>query len=292
MELRHLRYFTAVAKHLHFGRAAHELHISQPPLSQQIRELEDELGVQLFFRNRRRVELSEAGQIFLSEATSILEQAAHAMRVVQKVSEGEVGRLVIGFVMSATCSVLPEILRTYRRRFPGVELTLHETTTGDGISALREKKMHFCFLRMPVREEALNAITVLHEQVILAVPKGHRLSAAKSVTLQSLANEDFILFPREDGAGFHDLILGVCHKAGFSPRVVQMASQMQTILALVATGVGIALIPESVRTLRREGVQYCTLRNQDARTGLALAWHREVKSRPMDNFIEQCRSVV
>lgn len=292
MELRHLRYFAAVAKHLHFGKAARELHISQPPLSQQIRELENELGVQLFFRNRRHVELSEVGRIFLVEANHVLDQAAHAARIVQKASEGEVGRLIIGFVMSATCSVLPGILRGYRKKFPGVELTLHETTTGDGISALREKKTHFCFLRLPVREESLNSLTVLHEQIVLAVPKGHHLAKAKSVAVHSLADEDFILFPREDGPGFHDLILGICHQAGFSPRVVQIASQMQTILALVATGVGIALIPESVQTLRREGVQYRALRNQTATTGLALAWHREMKSPPMENFIEQCRSIV
>lgn len=292
MELRHLRYFAAVAKHLHFGKAALELHISQPPLSQQIRELEEELGAPLFIRNRRHVELSEVGRIFLVEAKGVLEQAAHATRIVQKASGGEVGRLVIGFVMSATCSVLPEILRGYRKRFPGVELTLHETTTGDGINALREKRMNFCFLRLPVREETLKSVTVHREQIILAVPKGHRLAETKGISLRSLADEDFILFPREDGPGFHDLILGICHQAGFSPRVVQVASQMQTILALVATGVGIALIPESVRTLRREGVKYHVLRDQAATTGLALAWHRDMKSPAMENFVEQCRSIV
>jgi DNA-binding transcriptional LysR family regulator len=212
--------------------------------------------------------------------------------MVQRASQGEVGRLVIGFVMSATCSILPGILRNYRKRFPGVELTLHESTTGDGISALREKKMHFCFLRLPVREEELSSIPVLHEQIVLAVPRGHRLGNAKNITLRSLANEDFILFPREDGPGFHDLIVGMCHQAGFSPRVVQVASQMQTILALVATGIGVALVPASVRTLRREGLCYRDLREQTATTGLALAWNKEMSSPSMENFIEQCRSAM
>src|SRR5690349_19246114 len=207
MEIRHLRYFVAVAEHLHFGNAARQLNISQPPLSQQIRELEEELGTQLLWRNKRRVELTEAGQVFLQESKLILDQTRQAVRAVQRTSRGEIGRLTIGFVMSATCSVLPGILRNFRKKYPGVELDLKETTTGAGITALKEKKMHLCFLRSPIRDEALNSEILLTENLLLAVPKGHSLAEKATVSLRMLADEELIIFPRSDGPGFHDLIL-------------------------------------------------------------------------------------
>jgi DNA-binding transcriptional LysR family regulator len=290
MEIRHLRYFTAVAENLHFGLAARQLNISQPPLSQQIRELEEELGTQLLWRNKRRVELTDAGRVFLQETKLILEQASHAVRAVQRTSRGEIGRLVIGFVMSATCSVLPEILRTFQKRYPGVELVLKESTTGEGLAALKEKKMHLCFLRTPVRDEALSSETLLNETLVLAIPKGHRLSDKANISLRSLADEAFILFPRSDGPGFHDLILSLCHQSGFSPRVVQEAAQMQTILSLVAGGIGVALVPQSVQTLRREGVRYKHLRERVPETGIALAWLRDSKSPAIEHFVESAKS--
>lgn len=291
MEIRHLRYFIAVAEHLHFSRAARQLNISQPPLSQQIRQLEEELGVQLFWRNKRRVELTEAGQMFLKESQQILEQVGHAVRAAQRTSRGEIGRLVVGFVMSATCSVLPEVLRLFRERYPGVELVLEESTTGGGLAALKDKKMHLCFLRLPVRDGALSSETVLKETLVLAIPEGHHLSKRAKVPLRLLADERFILFPRLHGPGFHDQIFSLCHQSGFSPRVVQEASQMQTILSLVAAGIGIALIPASVQNLRNEGVHYKPLRERAPVTGIALAWLRDSKSPVMDHFIDVAREV-
>jgi DNA-binding transcriptional LysR family regulator len=290
MEIRHLRYFTAVAEHLHFGKAARQLNISQPPLSQQIRELEEELGTQLFWRNKRRVELTEAGRIFLQETKLILEQTSHAVRAVQRTNCGEIGRLVIGFVMSATCSVLPELIRDFRKLYPGVELVLEETTTGGGIAALKEKKMHLCLLRLPVRDGALASETLLKETLVLAIPKGHRFSGRADVPLRLLADEAFILFPRSDGPEFHDQIVSFCLQAGFSPRVVQEAAQMQTILSLVAAGIGVALVPETVQTLRRDGLHYKTLRERVPETGIALVWLRDSNSPAMDHFIEHARS--
>ncbi|MCI0417855.1 MAG: LysR substrate-binding domain-containing protein, partial [Acidobacteria bacterium] len=219
MEIRHLRYFAAVAEHLHFGRAARQLSISQPPLSQQIRQLEEEVGVQLFWRNKRRVELTEAGSVFLKESRQILEQVGHAIRAAQRTSRGEIGRLVVGFVMSATCSVLPEVLQVFRKRYPGVELVLEESTTGGGLAALKDEKMQLCFLRLPVRDAALSFETVLKEALVLAIPKGHHLSKKAKVPLRWLAEERFILFPRSHGAGFHDQIVSLCHQSGFSPKV-------------------------------------------------------------------------
>jgi DNA-binding transcriptional LysR family regulator len=291
MEFRHLRYFVAVADNLHFGRAARQLHISQPPLSQQIREMEEELGVRLFLRTKRRVELTEAGSMFLKEVRLILEHASHAVRAAQRANRGEIGRLVIGFVMSATCSVLPKILRLYQERFPEVELVLEETTTGQGINNLKERRLHLCFLRLPVREEELTVETVLREPLLLALPEGHPLTQRSHVSLRLLADESFVLFPRLHGPNFHDQIVSMCHEAGFSPKVVQEASQMQTILSLVAAGIGVALIPASVRSLRKEDVQYRPLRERTPETGLAIAWRSSETSPALEQFINVVREV-
>jgi len=170
-----------------------------------------------------------------------------------------------------------------------VELDLKESTTGGGIAALKEKKMHLCFLRLPVRDEALESETLLTERLLLAMPRNHRLADKANVSLPSLAEEGFIIFPRSDGSGFHDQILSACHQAGFSPRVVQEASQMQTILSLVAAGIGVALVPESVRTLRRDGIRYKSLRDGGPETGIALTWLKGPTSPIVDRFIEQAK---
>jgi DNA-binding transcriptional LysR family regulator len=291
MELRHLRYFTAVAEELNFRRAAVRLHIAQPPLSKQISDLEEELGVELFRRNRRRVELTEAGRVFLTEARLTLEQAEQAARAAQRASRGEIGRLVVGFVMSATCTVLPEILRVFRARYPHVELVIEETTTGLGIENLHKKRIHLAFLRLPLSDKALRFETVLQESLILALPKGHPLSNKPLVSVRALANEPFIIFPRDQGSGFFDQIVSFCHRAGFSPKVVQEASQMQTILSLVASGLGVALIPSSVQSLHSSGVVYKSLRERAPKTGIAVAWRPEGKSPVLSEFLGVVREI-
>ncbi len=290
MELRHLRYFTAVAEELHFGRAAARLHMAQPPLSQHILNLEKEIGVKLFERTKRKVELTEAGRVFLAEAQLILEHAEQATRAAQRASRGEVGRLRVGFVMSATCSLLPPALQTFRARYPAVELALEETTTESGLEALREGKIRACLLRLPVNsDQVITAEPVLRERLVLALPAGHRLAQQSPVSLRALSQEPFILFPRNQGQSFYDRIVSLCHKAGFSPRVAQEATQMQTILSLVAAGIGVALIPESVQSLRGAGVVYQPLRERAPETGLALAWRRDDDSAVLANFLNVVR---
>lgn len=286
MELRHLRYFAAVVEELHFGRAAERLRMAQPPLSQHILNLEKEIGVKLFERTKRRVELTEAGRVFLDEARLILQHAEQAMRAAQRASRGEVGRLRIGFVMSATCSLLPPALQTFRTRYPAVELALEETTTESGLEALRERKIRACLLRLPVNSDrTINVEPALRERLVLALPAGHRLSHQSPVSLRALAGEPFVLFPRSQGQSFYDRIVSLCHKAGFSPRVAQEATQMQTILSLVAAGIGVALIPETVQSLRGEGVVYQPLRERTPETGLALAWRRDDAAPVLTNFL-------
>src|SRR5919106_428717 len=156
MELRHLRYFIAVAEQLNFRRAAEQLHVAQPPLSKQIRDLEDELGVQLFQRSKRRVQLTEVGRVFLGEARETLNQAEQAARAARRANCGEIGRLIVGFVMSATCSVLPDVVRMFRKRYPGVELVMEESSTGQAIEDLHSRRLHVAFVRQPVNDETLS----------------------------------------------------------------------------------------------------------------------------------------
>ncbi|MCI0393231.1 MAG: LysR family transcriptional regulator [Acidobacteria bacterium] len=291
MELRHLRYFTAVAEELNFRRAAEQLHIAQPPLSKQIGDLEEELGVELFRRTRRRVELTEAGRVFLAEARLTLEQAEQAARAAQRASRGEIGRLVIGFVMSATCTVLPESLRVFRARYPHVELAIEETTTGQGVEDLHKKRIHLAFLRLPLSDKALRFETVLQEPLILALPEGHPLANKPQVSVRMLAGQPFIIFPRDQGSGFFDQIVSFCNRAGFSPKVVQEATQMQTILSLVASGLGVALIPASVQSLHSSGVVYKALRERTPKTGIAVAWLPEDTSPALAEFLGVVRAM-
>jgi len=256
MELRHLRYFITVAEELHFGRAAQRLHIAQPPLSQQIRQLEEELGVVLFHRTKRSVQLTDAGQVFLEEAKQVLIQAAQAVQAAQRASRGEIGQLVVSFVSSAAYNVLPKILQAFRARFPEVNLALHELTTDKQLQGLRDGWIDVGFLRPPIEDDTLSLATIFKESLVVALPEIHPLSRQPQVPLKALINEFFILFPRPLGPKLYDQIVGLCQQAGFSPNVVQEAIQMQTIVSLVAAEIGIALVPASVQNLQRRGVIY------------------------------------
>jgi DNA-binding transcriptional LysR family regulator len=279
MELRHLHYFIAVAEELHFSRAAQRLHISQPPLSQQIRGLEDELGVKLFERT------TEAGKVFLEHSYGVLAQLEQAIEVTQRIGRGEVGRLAIGFVGSATYSVLPDILRVFREQFPAVELQLHELTTQEQIQALHHKQVDVGIVRSAIIEPGLSTECVLQESLVLALPQTHPLSAQTKVSLYALADESFILFPAKMGPIFYEQIINICQQAGFRPKVAQEAIQMQTIIGLVAAGLGIAFVPASLQNFHRSGVIYRSLQEQTPKTGLYLAWQQHDSSPVIRAFL-------
>lgn len=276
MELRHLFYFVAVAEELHFGRAAQRLHMAQPPLSQQIRSLEDELGVQLFQRTKRHVELTEAGQAFLSEARLTLAQAEHAIEVARRAGRGETGRLAVGFVGTTTYEVLPIIIRAFQQSYPDVELILHELTTAQQVQALHDKHIHIGLLRPPINDDMLAFETIHREPIGLVLPESHPLAQQTPLaSVAALAQERFIMFPRHLGIGLYDQVISLCQDAGFSPQVRQEAVQMQTILALVAAGLGIALVPASARHLRNNGIVYRPLEDVHVYTELAMAWRKK-----------------
>ncbi|BAZ10771.1 LysR family transcriptional regulator [Calothrix sp. NIES-4071] len=292
MELRHLRYFVTVAEELHFGRAAERLQMAQPPLSHQIRQLEEELGVQLFYRTKRSVQLTEVGRLFLEEARQVLTQADQAVQIIQRASFGEVGRLALGFVGSATYSILPDALKTFRKRFPRIILSLHEMTTAEAVQALHAKRIHLGFVRSPINDEELIIESFFKESFIVALPESHPLAQETKICLQMLANEPFILSPRHLGSGFYDQIIAMCQKSGFSPQVAQEAVQMQTIVSLVAAELGVAIVPSSMQNLQRVGVIYKVLAEENPQVELAMIWRRNETSPVLHKFLDTIRELI
>jgi len=257
MELRHLRYAVAVADELHFARAAARLHIAQPPLSQQIRSLEDELGVRLFDRTSRRVGLTAAGAAFIAEARRTLASAERAVEAARRAARGETGRLAIGYVSSASYDLLPAVLRAFQRRAPDVTLVLEEMNSNEQSRGVFAGTLDLGFVRRPPPiERGLAGTVVRREPVVVAVPRGHAVAAHRAVRLRQLASEPFILFPARPRPSWADAALDLCRGAGFEPRVVQEAVEMVSALSLVAAGIGIALVPGAVRAVRRPGVVF------------------------------------
>lgn len=291
IELRHLRYFIAVAEELHFGRAAERLHMAQPPLSQQIKQLEDQLGFQLFYRTKRSVQLTEAGQAFLQESRKLFDQLGQAIEIGRQVSRGEKGQLVIGFISSAAYNVLPATLRSFRSQVPDVRLELHELPTNEQLEGLRDGKIDVGFLRPPVEDKALNLITVVREPMVVALPENHPFAGQAQIVASSLANEDFILFPRLQSPRAYDQIISLCQQAGFSPNVVQEALQMQTIVSLVAGGIGVAIVPVSLQNMQRMGVVYKPLEGPAPCVEVAVAWRRDDTLPTVRQFLQVLQQV-
>ncbi|HZR98310.1 MAG TPA: LysR family transcriptional regulator [Chloroflexota bacterium] len=290
MELRHLRYFVAVAEELHFGRAAARLHIAQPPLSRQIRQLEAELGVALFDRDHRHVRLTDAGAVFLAQARATLAAAEQAAQAARRAARSEVGQLPVGFIGAASYSVLPRIVQAFRARYPDVELVLHEMTTAEQLQALREGQLRAGLVRPPVAHAALAAATVLREPLVVALPAAHPLAAEARVAVAALATEPWVLFPRPLAADLYDQILALCERAGFRPRLAQEALQMQTVVRLVGAGVGVSLVPRSVEALHSAGVAYRPLRDAVPNVEMAVAWRRDDTSVLLQRFLAVARA--
>ena len=270
MELRHLRYFVTVAEELHFGRAAAKLFIAQPPLSQQIQQLERELGVPLLARTSRRVQLTPAGEAFLTEARQILESVRVAADTAKRAARGDTGWLGIGFAASATYDLLPAVLHDFRASFPEVSLSLQELNAVEQAAALRDKTIHVGFARPYAQRPELVVSAVQREPFLTAFPEAHFLADNTPLRLSALAGEPFISFPELPKPSYAEAVRLACESAGFTPRVVQEVREMQTALSLVAAGFGVALLPASVRHLHRDGVVYRPLEEPAPRTELAV----------------------
>jgi DNA-binding transcriptional LysR family regulator len=260
MELRHLRYFVAIAEEGHITRAAERLGIQQPPLSQQLRALEAELQVQLFRRKPRGVELTQAGEALLAEARAILQQVERAVGATRRAGHGEAGRLCLGYTSSASFHPLvPRLLRQFREAFPLVALQLEESGTGELVEALLAERLDAAFVRSPIGpQDGIVVHAILEEPMVAALPAGHALAAARAdaLALRALAGETLILYRRPLGPGLYDAIIAACQRAGFSPNIGQEAPRMLATLSLVAAGLGVTLVPGSMQRLQIDGVVY------------------------------------
>ena len=295
-DLWQLRYFVAVAEHLHFGRAAAALHISQPPLSRAIRALEERLGVRLFARSRRRVELTPEGARLVGEARRMLGQLERTVQEMRGMARGEEGRLRIGFVSLADYGVLPGLLKAYKAARPGVALALREMLSPDQAAALAAGELDFGLLLPPVSGVELEHLVVQSERFVAALPARHRLARdvgrnAGPIALRELADEAFVMAPRDIAPGLHDIVSALAARAGFAPRVAQEAIQMQTVVSLVSSGLGVALVPASIANLGRRGVRYRELRDAHPRLDLWLAWRRGTLGAAGREFLLHARRI-
>jgi len=291
MELRHLRYFIAVAEELHFGRAARRLRLAQPPLSQQIRSLEEKLGLRLFHRTSRRVELTAEGAAFLDHARLTLLHADRALEFGRSAARGEAGHIAIGFVTSAVYNIVPDILREFHRVRPQVQIRCFEMDPEEQVTALRHHKLDVAFIRTPVRDEAIATLHLSKESLVLACSGEPEAGAERPVRLADFSHEEFIMLPRTLAPLYHDLVLSACQRAGFQPKFNQEAGEWQTALALVAAGLGVMLVPESLRYWQRPGVSYRSLRAKTGELSLELAWRRAGPQPLVEAFAETARNI-
>lgn len=291
MELRQLRYFIAVAEEGSFSRAAQRLHVSQPPLSTQLKSLEDELGARLLERSNRGVSLTPAGSVFFEETRAVLARLEHAKKEALGANRSDIGMLSIGFVSIADYGILPPALKRFRASYPLVEVQLHELTTDAQIRELRAARLDLGIGLAPVEEPDLEFESVLREELVLAAPSGHPVAKGDgAVDLRALSKEDFIIPPREIAPGLYDLIIGYCRSFGFAPRITQHARQMQTVISLVSCGMGVALVPDSLRNLKRTGVRYRQLRGKPACVELGILRLRNSDTPLREHFVAALRS--
>ena len=291
IELRHLRYFAAVAEELHFGRAARRLGMAQPPLSQQIGRLEEMMGCALFTR-RPRVALTPAGEVLLAVARRSLAQVAQGVETTRRAGRGEAGVLTVGFAASVMLAPLPAMIRAFRTRHPGVELRLRELSTSAQVQALAEGAIDLGFLREPAPDPEIVCEPLVREPFVAVLPPAHPLAGRPGISLEELAEEPFVHFPREVAPTLHDQVMALCRQAGFAPRVVQVAQEWLTIVGLVESGLGVSLAPASFRRLRWGGVRYVPLTPRGLLTTIALCRPRGAPSPTVDNFLRVVREVV
>jgi DNA-binding transcriptional LysR family regulator len=289
MELRHLRYFIAVAEEGHLTRAAERLGIQQPPLSQQIRALETELHVQLFRRKPRGMELTEAGRALLVDARAVLAHVDHALATTRRTARGEQGRIAVGFTSSTPFHpFVPRVIRAFRETYPLVSFVLEEGGTAELVEALERGTIDAAFIRSPIGDAAgLTVSPLLEEDMVVALPAAHHLSRISGeVALKALATETFILYRRPVGPGLYDAIIGACQRAGFSPQIGQEAPRIVSTLNLVAAGLGVSIVPASMQRLTMDGVAYSRLKGaQLPKAPLNLAQRRGESSAAVGRFI-------
>ncbi len=292
IELRHLKYFLAVAEELNFGRAAERLNITQPSLSRQIQNLEKELDTILFERNQRQIRLTTPGQIFLTEVEQILARFDQGIRVLERASRGEIGQLTVGFQGSSVYDVIPLSIKAFRDRFPGVEVIMQPMETSLQVIAIAENNLDVGFVIPPITDANLQVEILLQEPLVLALPENHPLAVESEISITALANEPLILASRDRGCGLHEQIFDVYQTAGLRPNVVCAAREMQVMLGFVAAGIGISLLPSHVKNFQRTGVIYRQLIPEAPIAGLGIAWKSNNPTPVLSAFLEIIRNML
>jgi len=290
MEFRQLRYFLAVAEHLHFTEAARLLGIAQPPLSQQIQKLEREIGTPLFVRHPRRVELTEAGRLFRERAQRLVDDAASALAEAQNAGRGESGRLVLGFAGSTVFHPLvAALLQRYRSAWPNVVIRCEESNSTVLLDRVQEAKVDAALVRLPLDCRGLASEALVEEDMLAVLPPGHRLGRRRRIGLGALAGDPLILFPRAIGPDLHDSIISACHAAGFNPAISMESPQISSTVNLVAAGFGVTLIPSSMRQIQPKGVTWHALNDRALRTTIALVHRPRANAPTVQNLVRVVR---
>ncbi len=285
MELRHLRYFTAVVACKGYREASRRLHIAQPSISEAVSDLEDELGLKLFLRTHRNARLTPEGEIFYADAVRILQQAETAILTAKRAAQGKVGRLSIGFIGSATLSFLPDLVRRYKLEYPNVKLVLHDLYPVELDQAWDRGEIDIAITRSLEHSKNLQSRVLLRDPLVAVLPRSRKLKS-KKIRLADLANERFILFHRKGAPAVFDTIVGACRSQGFSPRVENEPNSMQTILSLVEAEEGVAIVPASSSSLRSNGVQFIRLVPGNLYLDLIVAWPLGEASAVLRTFLD------
>jgi DNA-binding transcriptional LysR family regulator len=285
MELRQIRSFLSIAETLHFGRTAELIHLSQPALSLQIRALEEEVGVRLFERNRRKTTLTAAGFAFREDAAAALSQLEQALRRARLAAKGKLGLLRIGFISTAGNEMVTDIVRQFRELNPEVEFYLRNILTAEQVRMLETGSLDIGFLRLPIGEHsALDVVTVHREPFVLVVPSSHKLAKRKSVRLREVAGQDFVMYERTWAPGFHDLIIGILRDARIVPNVSQTAGEVPTLISLVASRMGIAIMPASAVKHSVASVVACEILDKIPMSEIGIAVSKRFRAAVVDNF--------
>jgi DNA-binding transcriptional LysR family regulator len=285
VELRQIRSFLSIAETLHFGRTAELIHLSQPALSLQIRTLEEELGVRLFERNRRKTTLTAAGLAFRDDAAAALSQLERAIRMAKLAANGKLGLLRIGFVSTAGSEIVADVVRQFRDLNPEVEFSLRNILTAGQVQMLEAGSLDIGFLRLPIAgHSTLDVVTVHREPFVLVVPSSHKLAKRKRVRLREVADEDFVMYERTWAPGFHDLIFGILRGAGIVPKVTQTAGEVPTLISLVHSHMGITIMPLSAVKHSVAAVVACNIADRIPISEIGIAVRKGARAPVVDNF--------
>jgi DNA-binding transcriptional LysR family regulator len=291
MELRHLRYFAAVAQHLNYSEASRRLHVAQPAISQTILDLEEEIGAKLFRRSNRNVQLTAAGTVLFEEVQGILKQAEEAKRATQRAARGEVGILRIGFIAPATAPILPPLVQAYRERYPDVELQMQHMNPDAQLAAFDEGKLDLGFSRplLPEQQPYFEEEMIYSDYLVAVLPPNHPLTKERKVQPQKLAGEDFVFFHRVGAPGLFDEAVGMCRQAGFSPKIRHETDLMTTVFLLVESGLGVSLVPSCARGLEQQKTVRRSLTVRSNPLCLCATWPRGSQSPTVEAFLSILR---